>query len=387
MLVVTHTGEIGGAERALMRLIEASDGRFEISLLTLADGPLAAEAREAGIPVRVLAGGDVVRVTRSQAGSARTLLTRAWEGLHVARTLRRAIREASADLVVANSLKAAVLIGLAPRRRPRWVWHLHDRLAPDYLSAVLVHLLRAMARWGPRRVVVNSAATAATVGGVSDRVVVAYPGIASAVFDEPPVARTDATVGILGRVAQTKGQLEFVRAAEIVARAHPETPFRIVGAALFEDAPYADALRAQLAASPVGASIEWTGWAEDPVAALRRLGVLVHASPVPEPFGQVIVEAMAVGTPVVATEAGGVVEILDPDRSSVEVVEGVRRARFGLLVRPGDPGALARAIIHVQDDPDGAASRARDGRASARERFTIERTWAVVAQAWGDAIG
>lgn len=385
VLVVTHTGQIGGAERALLRLIGAADERFEISLLTLADGALAAEARSSAIPVRVLPGGDVVHATRADAGAARTAVPRALDALRLAGALRRAIIEASPDLVVANSLKAAVLVGLVSRPRRRWVWHLHDRIAPDYLPSVAVSALRALARWGPRRVIANSAATAATIGGAGGRVVVAYPGVERALFDAPAIAREAASAGLVGRVSETKGQVEFVRAAEIVARARPRTAFRIVGAPLFEDGPYAERLRARIEASPV--EVEWSGWTNDPAGELQRLGVLVHASPVPEPFGQVIVEAMALGTPVVATDAGGVSEIVDPAGDGTEVAPGVRRGRFGLLVPPGDPQALARAILLVQDDPEDAAARAADARASARERFAIERTWDVVAKAWADAIG
>ncbi|MET0296164.1 MAG: hypothetical protein ABW024_02085, partial [Microbacterium sp.] len=65
VLVVSHTGELGGAERALLRLIAASDRRVDISLLTMAEGPFVDEARRTGIPVRVVDGGAAVRVTRA----------------------------------------------------------------------------------------------------------------------------------------------------------------------------------------------------------------------------------------------------------------------------------------------------------------------------------
>lgn len=384
VLVVTHTGELGGAERALLRLIAAADDRVDVSLLTLAHGPLVEEARHAGVGVTVLDGGDVVDTTRGEAASPTRIAANARSTLALARRLRRALRAADPDLVVAHSLKSAVLVGLAARRR-RWVWHLHDRLAPDYLSAPVVLALRVLARLGPRRIVANSRATAATAGRLpTGRVIVAYPGIEADAFDRAPRDTGGGPVGILGRISPTKGQWEFVEAARIVAASDPSARFRIIGAPLFRDADYAAQLEQRVERSGIAERIERAGWSDTPPETLERLGVFVHASPTPEPFGQVIVEAMAVGTPVVATDAGGVGEIVDPERSAEEIADGVRLAPYGLLVRPGDVRALAAAIMHVRNDRGKADARARAARARARERFTIDRTWRAVSRVWLD---
>jgi glycosyltransferase involved in cell wall biosynthesis len=94
---------------------------------------------------------------------------------------------------------------------------------------------------------------------------------------------------------------------------------------------------------------------------------------------------MAVGTPVIATDAGGAPEIVDPRGEARDVGAGVRQAPYGLLVTPGDPAALAAAVARVLDDPDAAADTARRAREHARENFTIERTWATVAEVWSAA--
>ena len=89
--------------------------------------------------------------------------------------------------------------------------------------------------------------------------------------------------------------------------------------------------------------------------------LLVHASTVPEPFGQVIVQAMAEGRPVVATRGGGVLEIVDEGNT-------------GLLVPMKDAEAMAQAIGQVLADPERAQRMGAAGRARFLERFTIERT-------------
>uniref|UniRef100_UPI0013E384A9 glycosyltransferase family 4 protein n=1 Tax=Microbacterium sp. CPCC 204701 TaxID=2493084 RepID=UPI0013E384A9 len=132
--------------------------------------------------------------------------------------------------------------------------------------------------------------------------------------------------------------------------------------------------------------VDWAGWVGDTNAELRRLSLAVHASPVPEPFGQVIVEAMAAGVPVIGADAGGAREIIDPSGSAEVVAEGVRRSDLGLLARSGDDRALARAIEWMLDRPAVAREMASSAGDSARERFGIERTWSVVADAWAAAL-
>ncbi len=83
--------------------------------------------------------------------------------------------------------------------------------------------------------------------------------------------------------------------------------------------------------------VSFRGFAEDVHAELARLDVLVHASTVPEPLGQVVLEGMAAGLPVVAADAGGPAEIID---------DGVD----GLLYPPGDEAALAERLRRLADD-------------------------------------
>ncbi len=388
-MVVSHTGELGGAEVALVRLLDARErGRFDVSAIVLEDGVLPERLRSVGVPTRVLESGDLTRVTRAAAASSMTAI---WQNvsasLGVARNLRRALRDDGADLVVANSLKSAILVWMARPRRTPWVWHLHDRLAPDYLAGPLATALRLLARFGPRRVVVNSRATAATLRGVpAERIIIAYPGLPEASFaGERPVRdpAAEPVVGIVGRISATKGQRVFVEAARRLAATRPGVRYRIVGGALFEDAPEEQALRALVAGSTeLAPSLEWTGWVSDADAEMRRLTIVVHASPVPEPFGQVIVEAMAAGTPVVGADAGGVPEIIDPDATATPLADGLRRSPFGLLVRPGDERALADAIRWMLDHPADAGEMADAARALARDRFAIENTWSTVARTW-----
>jgi glycosyltransferase involved in cell wall biosynthesis len=266
------------------------------------------------------------------------------------------------------------------------VWHLHDRLSADYLPRSLLTAMRMIAVWGPRGIVVNSQATLDTLPRLArKKASIAYPGLPASAFEaaSPVMPRT---IGLIGRISPTKGQHEFLDAAAKLAPEFPDVKFQVVGAALFGEDDYEADVRSLARTLGIGERTEFTGWVSDAPVVLRRLSVLLHASPVPEPFGQVIVEGMAAGVPVVATAAGGVTEILDPAGRYALGGRPFRITETGVLVRPGDPSALAGAIRLVLGDPEASAARAALARDDARHRFGIEETASVVATAWAEAM-
>jgi glycosyltransferase involved in cell wall biosynthesis len=379
VVVLDHTAQLGGAELALLRTCAALDpARVEVTVVLFADGPLPGRLRDAGVAVRVLpldpriAATDRAAAGRSAAGAARS----AAATLPFVARLARLLRSLRPDVVHTTSLKAD-LIGLpaAALARTPLVWHVHDRIAEDYLPAPVARVLRAAARRGPRHVVVNSRATARTLLPLPRGWTLAYPGLAPEQVATDPAARPVPAVpviGLVGRVSPTKGQREFVEAAALLADRFPAARFRVVGAALFAEVAYADELRALVAARGLTDRVELTGFVADPVAAIDGLSVLVHASPVPEPFGQVVVEGMARGVPVVATSGGGVDEI-------ATAPDGTARC---LLVPPRDVPALAAAIAQVLDRPEEAAARADRAWKDVQSEFAIATTADTLTDVW-----
>jgi glycosyltransferase involved in cell wall biosynthesis len=371
VVVLDHTGELGGAELALIRLCGALRGRVAFHVLLFADGPLRERLTALGATVEVLMLPEVVaRADRSMSGAPSAAnLVRAVRLVPFLWRLMWRLRRLRPDVVHTTSLKADLLaLPAAWLAGVPLVWHVHDRISPDYLPRPLVWLVRQASRF-PRAVIVNSRATGSTLPRPS---CVAYPGFAAAqVAVREPAPMRDPVVGLIGRLSPTKGQREFVQAASLVSESHPEVTFRIVGAAAFGEDEYVREVTAEARALAVDDRIEWIGRVDDTGAELDRMSVCVHASPVPEPFGQVIVEAMVRGVPVVATSAGGVPEILTEDGRAL-----------GALVAPGDVPALADAITRVLDDPDAAADTAREAHASAMRRFPVEKTALTVESVW-----
>lgn len=141
----------------------------------------------------------------------------------------------------------------------------------------------------------------------------------------------------------------------------PDARFLLVGDAIFGEKSFVDELKEMCRELGVAEKVVFTGFRDDVPGIMRSIDLLVHASTLPEPFGMVLIEAMAACRPVVATRAGGVQEIVD---------NGVT----GILVPPRDEDAMARAIIEILSD---GGLRQRMGEAGLRrveERFSRDET-------------
>ena len=174
------------------------------------------------------------------------------------------------------------------------------------------------------------------------------------------VAQGALRFGLVGRIAPWKGQSVFL---EAFARAFPTEPHQavIVGAPLFgeDEEEYERTLHRKAAALGISDRVEFTGHVNDVQRVLRGLDVLVHASTVSEPFGQVIIEGMAVGIPVVAANAGGPAEVVDHNVNA-------------LLYPPGDAAALADCLVRLAADSRLRARLGLAGHKRARD-FAPER--------------
>ena len=177
------------------------------------------------------------------------------------------------------------------------------------------------------------------------------PGGGAAIRRELGIPSAAPVVGIVGHLQEWKGQHIVVEAVARARRRVPDLRCLVVGGVHRRGADYASRLRERIAAPDLVGHVVLTGARDDVPACLDAMDVVIHASVVAEPFGRVLIEAMALGRPVIAPREGGPLAI---------VADG----ETGLLVAPRDPDALADAIVALVEDP---ARRAAMGRA-ARER-------------------
>lgn len=340
VVYLDHCARLSGGELALARLLEAMT-EVDATVVLGEDGPLVARllpyADVQVVPMPTTSR-DLSRLAvGATAGQIRALVGTAIYVVRIARLLRR-LRP---DLVHTNSLKSAIYGGLAARlARVPVVWHIRDRIADDYMSAAAVRLVRLLARLVPHAVIANSNATLSTLGIEEARgSVIPSPVVYDSVVAPAPSTAPKGErlrIAMVGRLAPWKGQHVLLDA---IAKAFPsrDVDVLIVGEALFGEDAYADRLRRQCTRLGLDDIVNFLGFQPDVPALLAGVDVLVHASVVPEPFGQVVIEGMASGLAVIASNEGGPAEIIH---------HGVD----GLLVAPGSPEILADALTQVASD-------------------------------------
>ena len=172
-------------------------------------------------------------------------------------------------------------------------------------------------------------------------------------------------VGMVARLEQHKDQPTLIRAARLLADQGVACRVRLVG----EGSRRAE-LERLIASERQGGAVELLGMRRDIPELLGQIDLFVFSTTPSEGLGIALIEAMAAGVPVVASDVGACREVLDG-------------GELGLLVPPRDPAALAAAIEQVRAQPDAAAARARRAQRKAFDVFGAERMAAAYAEVLG----
>lgn len=400
MVFLSPSGQMGGAERSLFDILaslRATVPDWSLHLIVAADGPLAARATEIGVPTTILpfprvlarlgdSGTDGAFETRiGRLALMRRVLSASVAVVAYASRLSRTLRALAPDVVHTNGFKMHILgLWARPGKTPL-VWHVHDYVSTRPVMARLLrrHASRCAA------VVANSRSVATDVRAVCGDGLKVYPihnavdlvcfspagpkvdldalaGLSSA---EPGTVR----VGLVATMGRWKGHETFLKALSLLPRSLAIRGY-IVGGAVYQTdgSQYAQEELYRLAIGlGLSDSVGFTGLIADPAAAMRALDVVVHASTQPEPFGLVILEAMACGRAVIASEAGGAAEIITPGADA-------------LGHPPGDAAVLAERIAQLVTN---IALRTKLGvaaRATAECRFDRMRLASEFALVYGE---
>lgn len=220
--------------------------------------------------------------------------------------------------------------------------------------------------------------------GITKNVQVVHPGIDVESFraqlhksrgeirTELGVGATTILVTMVGNIRQWKGQHVALEALErLPADVRRNFHLLLVGATPVNDPGYSEQIRAMAEQPEVGSHVSFLGERRDVAELFSASDLALHASLSPEPFGLVLVEALAVGTPVIASNRGGPTEILTPD--------------CGFLFDPDRPEELAMLLESLSQDRDLLARLGKAARARA-EHFTAQRMAKEVQEAYVAAL-
>lgn len=199
------------------------------------------------------------------------------------------------------------------------------------------------------------------------------PGGGAAVRREFGIPAEAPLVGIVGHIQSWKGQLLVADAVARARATHPALRCLVVGGVHRQGTEYAARLRDRVAAPDLEGHVILAGARADVAACMDAMDVVIHASVTPEPFGRVLIEAMALGRPVIAPREGGPLVI---------VVDG----ETGLLVTPRDPDALAAAVGALVADPARRTAMGRAARARVDAVFDIRHHVAAMETLFDDIL-
>jgi len=357
LLAFTWVFAIGGTERHLMQLMQGLDNsRFELQFACFKRwGQFLPEVDARGVPiseypVRRLYG---ARTLAQQLRFARDLRRRGVQIVHTYGFYPNVFAIAAARLARSPVVVASIRdTGYSLTARQRRVQRLACRLAHH----VLVNA-EAVKRWlvedgydgGKISVIRNGLDPSSFVGagGASLRTELSLPAGAP-------------LVAMVSRLNRLKGVDDFLQAAARTADRFEDVRFLIVGDNGTPDgSDYRRELERRVAQLGLERRVVFTGFRLDVPRLLSEVAISVLPS-LSEGLPNTILEAMAAGVPVVATRVGGTAELVE---------DGVT----GLLVPPGDPAALAKAIEQLLAEPQQARRFGRAGRQRVIEEFSLER--------------
>jgi glycosyltransferase involved in cell wall biosynthesis len=361
VLLVDHAPIVGGVEIMIRDLLTALDpARVAAVVVTDQASPMRGRfgtgVTEIALPLTRLKQNPLAGVSLMQA----------------AVRLARTARGAGAGLLQTFTARTHLIGALAGRlARVPVVWRLNDDTLPRPLAA--------MAGWLPRRIISVSAHLRAHYAGtlrVTDLIPdgVPLPSLQSTFESRQalPVPAGGLLVALVARLVRWKGHAVFLRALAELAPDFPDLHGLVVGGytpaedqpgLLAGGAPYERELLALTRDLGLAQRVTFLGHTDEAARVFAAADIVAHTSILPEPFGRVLIEAMAAGRPVVASAAGGPREIVE---------DGVT----GLLTPPGDGHGLAAALRRLLA---GAELRQAMG-AAARQRAQAEYSLPVMAE-------
>jgi L-malate glycosyltransferase len=346
----------GGGQKSLLLLLKnLNRNRFTPFLLCPGDGDLVSAARSLNITTFIL---PVPSITKMS-----------FVFLY---KLYRIIKQERINLIHTDGPRSTFYLGLAGRFSfTPVIWHVRVSTPEPYFYEWLLYTLS-------NQVVAVSNAAAhrfASMPAAGKKVSTIYNAV---VFDEfrslgkvfSSTSTEPLRVGIAGRIEPIKGIEEFLKAVSLIYKEFPKTSFDVAGDG---DSSFLAKLRQTADTLGISAVLTFSGFQHDIKTYLSGLSILVNASTFGEGLSRIIIEAMAMGKPVIATNDGG---------NQEAVFDGVN----GFIVPKRDANAMAKAIAKLLSDPTLANRMGQEGRKIAEERFDIKNQIAAIESLYSELI-
>jgi glycosyltransferase involved in cell wall biosynthesis len=376
VLFVDHVSRIlGGAEINLVELLEHPPASWRPAVACAAGQHLSRALPRGNIEQFDYALPERLNTFRL-AGRSFSILNglRSWKEIQkVAAQLDAILTRFQPDAVISCTGKDHFAAAIACRKQHRpSIWWVNDIISKDFFSwPVRAAFIREARHSAARIVVVSNFAQRVLLdsGLPAQKVVTIANGIPLAKYQRTDhgelrrqigISSEEPLIGVVGRFTPWKGQEFFLKIAQAWLQQKQSGHFVLVGTAFNEDQQYERKLREFVQAQIPPGRVHFVPFQQDIGQTLSDLDLLLHTSVKPEPFGRVLIEAMAVGTPVVAAANGGVPEIIAHNET-------------GLLARPGELGSYLEQLQFAFTHRERMAALATAARVRVENHFTIER--------------
>lgn len=270
------------------------------------------------------------------------------------------------DIVYSNTLAVSLGMVYAKKRKIKHLWHVHEIIIrPKIIAAIYPKLLMIFSDL----VVCNSIATQKNltqrIPKLESKSIVIYNGI-----EIPKGSNQDKinlgfpvdniVISLVGRISSWKGQQLLVSAFVILAKKHLNIKLVFLGSAPLNQEHFEISLKNKIAENKLQEHVVIFPFQKEIGKFWNSIDIAVVPSTEPEPFGLVAAEAMLAKKPVIASNHGGLAEIVIDDVT-------------GFLVAPNDAIALAEAISKLIDNPELRTQFGKKGHERVINEFSIER--------------
>lgn len=348
ILILDQFSDPGGAQFCLRDLMpEILRRGWRPRLMVPGRGELVKWSNGLGIPTHTLP----LRTYSNGRKTARDVLRFSVDGPRIAAAVHRLVKRERVDIVYVNGPRVLpAVLGLSCPV----VFHAHNCVRMGYGRKLLEWTLRAA------NATVIAASTyvadsfARTPGCQTVRMI--YNGVGDLRSGARSFDRRPVRVGIIGRIAPEKGQMDFVRAAEQIVKNGGDAEFFVYGKKLFADPGYDTQLRSMAQ----NTAVKFCGWTGNVSRVLHDLEILAVPSGPAEASPRVVMEAFSASTPVVAYRSGGIPEL-------------VENGRTGVLTDAPDFESLAHSIGSLMRDRELMQRLAAAGQREWQQRFRVER--------------
>jgi glycosyltransferase involved in cell wall biosynthesis len=362
ILLLHSSSDVYGASKIFLGTVQLLKKRnHDVWVVLSEDGPLVKKLASAGATVLMVRLG----ILRRKYFNPRGIINRIATLLRARKQLQELIRKEKIELVYSNT--TGVLAGAFAARNcgVRHIWHVHEIIEnPFWLKQLLGHLMN---RYAVGIIAVSEAVKQSWKSVLpAERITVIQNGIDYSPYLEHEQTLTKElqlptaaiVIGMVGRVHYWKGQSYFLKIAGQLHQKHPSLHFLLAGDAYPGYEYLYQEMQTQIETLQLSDVVHNLGFREDIPAVMQTIDLLLLPSQQPDPFPTVILEAMASAKPVIATQFGGAVEMID--------------AGITGDLMPADQVDTAVSVIESWLDKNRLQAAGEAGRKRVLENFSLE---------------